>query len=78
VKWFRAAADQGFAIAKNELGEMYFLGRGIDKNVPKSVQLFEAAVQAGYVPAKLNLIQANAGDDPNQLAEQLSSLLKRK
>jgi hypothetical protein len=78
VKWFRAAADQGFAIAKNELGEMYFLGRGVDKNVPKSVTLFEAAAQAGYVPAKLNLIQANAGDDPNQWAKQLSGLLKGK
>src|SRR5690242_18787255 len=29
VKWFRKAADQGFAKAENELGNMYLDGRGI-------------------------------------------------
>lgn len=75
VKWFRIASAQGFAIAQNELAEMYFLGRGVDKNVPQSIRLFQAAANAGYMSAKLNLIQAQAGNDPKQLAEQLTSLL---
>lgn len=71
VKWFRAAAAQGYPIAQNELGEMYYLGRGVDKDVQRSIRLFEAASKAGYMTAKLNLIQAKAGNDPNQWAELL-------
>lgn len=75
VKWFRAAADQGYAIAQNELGEMYYLGRGVDKDVPASIRLFEAAAKAGYTTAKLNLLQAQAGSDPNQWAELIRQQL---
>jgi hypothetical protein len=69
VHWFQAAADQGFAIAENELGEMYYLGRGVDKDVATSIPLFEKAAAAGYTVAKLNLLQAKAGNDPMKWIE---------
>lgn len=78
VKWFRAAAEQGSAIAQNELGEMYYLGRGLDKDVPASVRLFEAAAKVGYVTAKINLMQARAGNDPNQWVELIQQQLQSK
>lgn len=71
MKLFRAAADQGYAIAQNELGEMYFLGRGVDKDVPASIPLFEQAAAAGYMVAKLNLLEARAGHDPKKWLEIL-------
>lgn len=76
VKWFRAAAAQGYAVAQNELGEMYYLGRGVDKDVRASIRLFEAAAKSGYTTAKLNLIQVQAGNDPYQWAEQIRKQLK--
>jgi TPR repeat protein len=71
VRWFQAAADQGFAIAENELGEMYYLGRGVDKDVAASIPLFEKAAAAGYTVAKLNLLQAKAGNEPMKWVELL-------
>jgi TPR repeat protein len=76
VKWFRAAAHQGFAIAENELGVMYYEGLGVDKNVLKAEQWFEAASKAGYIIARINLIQAQAGNDPAKLANLMSTLYR--
>lgn len=73
VKWFRAAANQGYAIAQNELGEMYYKGRGVDMDVPASIRLFEAASKSGYVVAKFNLLQArgNKTDERVELIRHL-------
>lgn len=74
VHWYQAAADQGFAIAQDELGQMYYLGRGVDKDVGRSIELFKQAAAAGYVSAKLNLMQAKGGNDPNKWVEMLKPI----
>ncbi len=32
VQWYRKAAEQGCDVAQFMIGEMYFYGRGVDKN----------------------------------------------
>ncbi len=78
VHWFQAAAEQGFAIGENELGEMYYLGRGVDKDVAASIPLFEKAAAAGYTVAKLNLLQAMAWNDPMKWVELLKPVFHDK
>jgi TPR repeat protein len=64
VQWLTKAADAGFAIAMNELGEMLYMGRGLDRNLTEATALFEAASQTGYTRARLNLAQARLGNNP--------------
>jgi hypothetical protein len=35
AKWFRKAAEQGDAMAQNELGAMYSRGKGVPKSFPR-------------------------------------------
>ncbi|MDP3521447.1 MAG: caspase family protein [Hydrogenophaga sp.] len=59
VRWLQRAAASGFAIAQTELGEMYYGGRGVDRDVARARSLFEAAAQTGYTRARLNLAQVS-------------------
>ncbi|MHB8914715.1 MAG: caspase family protein [Thiobacillus sp.] len=64
VKWFRKAARHGSPIAQTELGEMYHQGIGVDTNIHKAMQLFEAASKSGYLNAKLDLAWYARVDHP--------------
>ena len=54
-KWYRKAAERGFAEAQNNLGVMYVLGRGVTKDDAEAVKWFRKAAKQGYGPALNNL-----------------------
>ncbi|CAN0201994.1 unnamed protein product, partial [Hapterophycus canaliculatus] len=47
VKWFRLAARQGFPQACQNLGICYQAGVGVEKDLPKALELFRQAVEGG-------------------------------
>ena len=56
VKWYKAAAEQGYAAAQDFLGGMYFLGREVDKNIIYAYMWLNIAASNG---AKLSEIFRN-------------------
>jgi hypothetical protein len=57
LKWLRKAADANFPIAQVELGEMYYAGQGVDRNLTESGRWLEAAALSNYTRARLDLMQ---------------------
>jgi TPR repeat protein len=55
VKWFRRAADQGYAVAQNELGVMYAKGRGVSKDMEEAAHWCRLAAVQGSKVARKNL-----------------------
>ena len=55
VKWFRKAAEQGYADAQSSLGRMYENGLGVDENESTAVELHLLAAEQGHADAQLNL-----------------------
>ena len=53
VKWYRKAADQGSAIAQNNLGEMYYNGAGVSQDYAEALRLFLKAADRG-IPSALS------------------------
>ena len=45
VKWYRLAAEQGLAWAQVNLGTMYFLGNGVQKDYKEAVKWFQHCYQ---------------------------------
>jgi TPR repeat protein len=78
LKWLRIAADSGFAIAQTELGEMYFGGRGVQRDLKESRQWLEKAAEARYPRAKLNLLQLRMidGDIPTNIGQEVLNILR--
>ena len=54
-EWYQKAADQGYAGAKDHLGEMYNEGCGVPKDEQKAVEWFQKAAEQGDTSAKFNL-----------------------
>ena len=52
VKWFRKAAEQGYANAQFHLGHMYELGWGVDRNDSTTVEWYRKAAEQGYANAQ--------------------------
>lgn len=57
LKWLTLAADAGFPIAQVELGEMYFAGHGVDRNLDTARRWIEQANRVRYTRARLDLFQ---------------------
>jgi uncharacterized caspase-like protein len=78
LKWLRAAANAGFAVAQTELGEMYFDGRGVERDLKESRQWLEKAAEARYPRAKLNLLQLRMidGDIPTNIGQEVLNILR--
>jgi TPR repeat protein/pSer/pThr/pTyr-binding forkhead associated (FHA) protein len=55
VKWYRKAADQGFALAQYNLAGCYFGGTGVDKDESESVKWLKKAADQGFALAQYNL-----------------------
>jgi len=55
VRWYLAAADQGYAGAQNSLGVMYSRGEGVVENCTTAAYWFELAAAQGYPAAIRNL-----------------------
>jgi hypothetical protein len=55
MKWFRKAADQGFAHAQNALGRMYFKGHSVRQNYAEAIKWYRKAAEQGFAHAQVNL-----------------------
>lgn len=55
VKWYKRAADQGFAQAQVELGSCYYAGRGVPKDEEEGVRWRRKAAEQGDCEAQIML-----------------------
>jgi hypothetical protein len=55
MKWFRIAADKGYAPAENNLGFLYAEGRGAPRNDSEAVRWYRRAADRKYPPAETSL-----------------------
>jgi TPR repeat protein len=55
VKWFRIAADQGYAPAENDLGFLYAEGRGVARDDAEAVKWYRRAADRNFPPAQTSL-----------------------
>lgn len=55
VKWYRKAAEQGYAPAQSNLGVMYTKGEGVPKDSAEAVKWYRRAAEQGLAPAQSNL-----------------------
>jgi hypothetical protein len=58
VRWYRAAAEQGYANGYFGLGEMYAKGEGVEQDDTKAVENFRLAAENGHAQAHRVLINA--------------------
>ena len=68
VKWYRLAAEQGYASAQNNLGVMYNDGRGVPQNGVMAYVWESLAAAQGYEVAKHNRGISAKQLTPEQLA----------
>ena len=55
VKWWRLAAEQGFARAQSNLGVMYANGEGVAQDYDEAMRLYRLAAEQGLARAQHNL-----------------------
>jgi len=55
VKWYRQAAEQGYAQAQYNLGVMYYNGRGVKQDDFEAVKWYRKAAEQGDADAQANL-----------------------
>jgi S1-C subfamily serine protease len=55
VKWYRKAADQGDAVAQNNLGACYDNGQGVPQDHAAAVRWFRSAAEQGFAGAQYGL-----------------------
>lgn len=56
VKYFRLAADQGYAPAQHNLGEMYELGQGVPQGYEEATKWYQLAAEQGYAQAQTKIL----------------------
>ncbi len=52
IRWYRLAAEQGYAGAQFNLGLMYFSGEGVPPDEMEAVRWIQLAAEQGHVQAK--------------------------
>ena len=52
VKWFRKAAEQGYAVAQFNLGLMYFCAWGVERDLTEAMEWVCIAAEQGYDQAQ--------------------------
>lgn len=55
TRFYRQAADLGFAPAQNYLGFRYYTGQGVERDSAAGMSLITKAAEGGYAPAMANL-----------------------
>ena len=63
MRWYRAAADAGFAPSELAVGTMYFKGQGVERDRGKALEWFQRAARKGYARAQSNLAALYLGGD---------------
>ena len=61
VRWFRKAAAQNYPAAQHRLGNCYYHGQGVRKDLVQSIQWYRRAAAQGYKPSQKALREL--GDD---------------
>lgn len=74
MKWFRIAAEKGYAPAENNLGFLYAEGRGAPRNDTEAVRWYRRAADRKYPPAEtsLGMMYAQGRGVPQSDSEALS------
>jgi len=52
AKWYRMSAEQGYAEAQYELGEMYYAGEGVEKNYSEALKWIRKSADQGNANAQ--------------------------
>jgi TPR repeat protein len=55
IHWYELAVEQKDVNAQNNLGMMYFFGKGVEKNVSRGIALLKESATKGCVDAQSNL-----------------------
>ena len=55
VKWYRKAAEQGYARAQRNLGNSYYCGEGVTEDYAEAVKWYRKAAEQGYALALWDL-----------------------
>ena len=55
MKWYRKAAEQGYANAQCSLGVCYASGQGVEQDDKEAVKLYRKAAEQGNASAQSNL-----------------------
>ena len=55
VKWYRLAADQGYADAQNNLGSMYLKGQGVPQSYAEAIKWYRLSADQSTAGAQFNL-----------------------
>jgi TPR repeat protein len=55
VHWYQKAAEQGFALAQKNLGDMHFLGRGVPQDDANAARWWEKAAGQSNAEAQFML-----------------------
>ena len=71
IKWYRRAAEQGFAAAQTNLGFMYTNGRGVAQSDTEAFKWYRRAADQGFAIAQSNLgfMYANGRGVPKDLTQ---------
>ncbi|MEQ1610904.1 MAG: hypothetical protein ABL956_18355, partial [Hyphomonadaceae bacterium] len=70
VRWYRLAADQGYAMAQSNLGVMYANGRGVPENDVEAYKWWSLAAAQGNADAFIN--RGNAYNDERDYARAIA------
>ena len=69
LKWFRQAAEQGFAEGQTALGVMYALGQGVEADLVQANKWLALAAAQGDADAQVAHTELATKLSPAQLAE---------
>ncbi len=75
MKWYRKAAEQGFAQAQYNLGVMYYFGEGVSVNSIKAYMWWSLAMEQGNELAteNLNIIKEKMSSAEISIAQELAT-----
>jgi len=75
---YQKSADEGVAVAQNNLGVMYYEGRGVTQDLTQAVNWFRKAADQGLVDAQFNIAQMyHAGKGIEQDIEQATQWYRK-
>lgn len=52
-KWFMKAAENGYAVAQNNIGFCYDKGLGVSQNPNEAIKWYRKAAEQGFIPSQL-------------------------
>ena len=74
AKWYRHAADQGFALAQFRLAGLYHFGRGVLQDYEEAAKLYRLAAEQGLDSAQFNFGCVN--EDGHGVPQNLEEAVK--